>query len=186
MKQNSVYIMVIMAFILILLSINTVIARTQGYGEYKDAPPFFDGSTDPNLKLYSSTVTENPIGWEHYEKHGFVSKKYMDKMKSNTFTENTEHWDCKSYDVDITIWRFNFANDAIIFPYTGLTTGPNDRFRGWDKTTTIGDKTYWDRYDIVIFAKGKAIVRVFVHGRLAKEQKKEYTTKIAESIVKKL
>jgi len=186
MKNINAYTMVIMASVLILLSINTVIAGSPKYDEDKDAPPFFDGSTDPNLKLYSSRVSKYPIGWKHYENHMYVSKKYMDKMRSNTFTENTEFWDCKTYSVDITIWRFNFAEDAVIFPYTGLATSPNDHFRGWDKTATIGDKTYWNGCDYVIFAKGKAIVRVFIHGRLTNEQMKEYTTKIAESIAKKL
>lgn len=186
MKQNSVYIMVIMAFILILLSINTVIARTPEYDEDKDAPPFFDGCTDPNLKLRSSTVSEYPINWERFEKTIYVPKMYIDKMKSKTMTENKEFWKSKSTCVDITIWRFSYVEDSIIFPYTGLATNQNDPFRGWDKTTTIGDKTYWNGCDYVIFAKGKATVRVFIHGLLTNEQMKEYTRKIAESIAKKL
>jgi len=186
MKKNSVYTKVIMVFILILLSINTVIAGTSNDDEDKDAPPFFDGCTDPNLKLRSSTVTEYPINWEQFEKMMYVSKKYVEKMKSKTMTENKEFWLSKSTSVDITIWRFNFAEDTIIFPYTGLATNPNNPFRGWDKTTTIGDKTYWNICNYVIFAKGKATVRVIIQGRLTKEQKKEYTKKIAESIAKKL
>ncbi|MHC9539345.1 MAG: hypothetical protein AB9903_07465 [Vulcanimicrobiota bacterium] len=184
--KKSIAFMVFMAIIVIILSGNVSLAGSPEFEESKYVPPFFDGCTDSNLKLYSSRVTEYPINWERFEKTMYVPKMYIDKMKSKTMTESKEIWLSKSCSVDITIWRFSYVEDSIIFPYTGLATNQNDPFRGWDKTTTIGDKTYWNRCDYVIFAKGKATVRVFIHGLLTNEQMKEYTRKIAESIAKKL
>ena len=128
-----------------------------------------------------------PIDWKYLKLRPQVHEKAVKSIKSSSTSWIEEFWGGDSGGVEITRWYLSSPEDAVIFPSTGLATSPNDPFRGWDKSADIGDKTYWNGPDYVIFTKGSLVAKVFLNSRfLNNEQQKAYTKRIAQYIADKL
>jgi len=98
-----------------------------------------------------------------------------------------EYWKKGKNSVTIDRWIFNNSKEIDAFIKGNLGISFRCNFDEWDKITDVGDKTHWMEPGMVVFAKGKTLVKIWVRlGNVSPDSKKDYTRKIAKSIAKKL
>ncbi|MGV8122861.1 MAG: hypothetical protein AB2L14_24130 [Candidatus Xenobiia bacterium LiM19] len=135
-----------------------------------NVPPILDGSIDPSLHLKSCYS--------------------IDQIPAYC-TSICEWWSGSQGDVSIYRWHFDDSKkmDDFFKPSSRLLTHEIlswQRPFKWSIDPDISDKTCWGRPYVVLFIKGKDIIRVHLNSRINDEQKKAYVKKIAQSIAKKL
>lgn len=135
-----------------------------------NVPPILDGSIDPSLHLKSCySIDQIPA--------------YCTSIR--------EWWSGSQGAVTIFRWHFDDLKkmDDFFKPSSRLLLPEILSWPGslkWSNDPDISEKTCWGRPYVVIFIKGKDIIRVHLNSRINDEQKKAYTKKIAQSIAKKL
>lgn len=176
MSRNFILFVVIMVIGSILFLLDKNIFASD---ERVDMPPAFDGSTDSKLRFDYCKGEDAMNTWGEW-KGG--PREVCKKLKSKQWKDIKEVWGGQGPLITIYRWVFDCPEDALLFPESGMVTA-SLLFPGWSNTRDIGDKTCWIGPDIVLFTKGKTLVRIEVNpGNLGKE----YTRRIAEVVAKKL
>lgn len=159
-KLDTFIFIMIMSFGLVFLN------QCLSFSSETSNTPIFDGSADPDLRFS--------------QKGGGYVAPDVDYVY--------EYWEKFKWTVRIDRWFFKSPAAITKFVKTADGAGNACYFTEWDKIVEIGDRTKWLEPGMVVFSKGKVLVKVFVviHDQISDEQKKEYTKRIAKSVAKKL
>ena len=162
----------LLVFISMILIIGSVVISSKP-SIASEAPiqPILDVNIDPDLHL--SHISH--IGREDLAGILYIHEYWVNDKKNGKKSIIINRW----------IFENSKEIDAFIKDSLGISYRCN--FDKWDTITDIGDKTHWMEPGVVIFAKGKTLVKIWARlGDISPDSKKEYTRKIAKSIAKKL
>ncbi|MGV8122920.1 MAG: hypothetical protein AB2L14_24430 [Candidatus Xenobiia bacterium LiM19] len=150
---------------MILTIVSVIIIQTSFVSCETSIQPILDANVDADLRLIDIDENDDLAGISHIH----------------------EYWKKGKNSVTIDRWIFNNSKEIDAFIKGNLGISFRCNFDEWDKITDIGDKTHWMDPNIVVFAKGKTLIKIWARlGNINLNSKKDYTMKIAKSIAKKL
>ena len=156
---------------------------------HKQMTPIIDNKIFSDLDFKYCRGYESYPDWNNKELQYSVPEKAKNEFKSKKWTRIEELWKNKqNRSLTIYRWYFDYPEDAALFAESfPVLLGSSFPFDGWSKAPDIGDKTSWWGDDIVVFTKGKVLVKiVFNTGINTTKEPKLYLRRIAEYIAKKL
>lgn len=152
---------------MILIIGGVIISSKPSIASEASIQPIFDANIDPDLHLLNTS---------------HISREDLDGI---LFIQ--EAWVSDKKTISINRWVFENSKEIDAFIKDSLGISYRCNFEKWDTTADIGDKTHWMEPGMVVFAKGKTLVKIWVRiGNVSPDFKKDYTRKIAKSIAKKL
>lgn len=147
MKKVCVILVVVFCFFL-YNSNNMVLSSSPS----KEQLPIFDGNigTGSNLRCIHAT-SDTSI---------FTKSSTNVNFKSNKGTYRREIWGSNGKVVNIEVYYFEYAEDALKYP---AISNPFFQFPGWEQSPSpaIGDKTCWCKGAFaLLFIKGTTLVKI--------------------------